>query len=77
MELILGLRRTRAAEPRLNFLWLLAEDTGPSAYSCYGEQKAAATPVIDMNQVQARKDRIQAGYVHDVFPYDASRRFAA
>ena len=37
----------RAAEPRLNFLWLLAEDTGPSAYSCYGEQKAAATPVID------------------------------
>lgn len=36
-----------AAEPRLNFLWLLAEDTGPSAYSCYGEQKAAATPVID------------------------------
>lgn len=36
-----------AAETRLNFLWLLAEDTGPSAYSCYGEQPAAATPVID------------------------------
>ncbi len=25
---------------------------------------------------QGHKDRIQAGYVHDVFPYDPSRRFA-
>jgi isocitrate dehydrogenase kinase/phosphatase len=24
---------------------------------------------------QAKKDRIQAGYVHDVFPYDTARRF--
>ena len=24
---------------------------------------------------QERKERIQAGYVHDVFPYDRSRRF--
>lgn len=33
--------------PKPNFLWLVAEDTGPSAYSCYGEQVAAATPAID------------------------------
>lgn len=30
-----------------NILWLLAEDTSPSAYSCYGEQRIAATPSID------------------------------
>ncbi|WP_374516873.1 sulfatase-like hydrolase/transferase, partial [Brevundimonas sp.] len=36
-----------AATPRPNFLWLIAEDSGPSAYSCYGEQPAAATPNID------------------------------
>lgn len=36
-----------AAEQRLNFLWLLAEDTSTSAYSCYGQQPAAATPTID------------------------------
>ena len=30
-----------------NILWLIAEDIGPGALSCYGEQKAAATPVID------------------------------
>ncbi len=36
-----------AAESRLNFLWLIAEDTSTSAYSCYGQQPAAATPVID------------------------------
>ncbi len=37
-----------AATPtRPNFLWLVAEDTGPSAYSCYGLQPAAATPAID------------------------------
>jgi arylsulfatase A-like enzyme len=37
-----------AAGPvRPNFLWLIAEDTGPSAYSCYGEQPAAATPNLD------------------------------
>lgn len=35
------------APARPNFLWLLAEDTSPSAYSCYGEQRAAATPNID------------------------------
>jgi arylsulfatase A-like enzyme len=33
--------------PKPNFLWLVAEDTSPSAYSCYGEQGAAATPAID------------------------------
>ncbi|MBI5693727.1 MAG: sulfatase-like hydrolase/transferase [Verrucomicrobia bacterium] len=36
-----------AATPRLNFLWLVAEDSSPSAYSCYGEQPAASTPTID------------------------------
>jgi N-sulfoglucosamine sulfohydrolase len=36
-----------ATESRLNFLWLIAEDTSTSAYSCYGQQPAAATPVID------------------------------
>lgn len=36
-----------AAPARPNILWLLAEDTGPSAYSCYGTQPAAATPTID------------------------------
>lgn len=37
-----------AATPgRPNILWLVAEDSGPSAYSCYGEQPAAATPNID------------------------------
>ena len=30
-----------------NILWLIAEDIGPGALSCYGEQKAAATPTID------------------------------
>ena len=25
---------------------------------------------------QGHKERIQAGYVHDVFPYDAGKRFA-
>ncbi len=34
-------------ETKPNFLWVLIEDTSPSAYSCYGLQKAAATPVID------------------------------
>jgi arylsulfatase A-like enzyme len=36
-----------AAPQRPNFLWLIAEDSGPSAYSCYGEQPAASTPNID------------------------------
>lgn len=36
-----------AAPKRPNFLWLVAEDTSPSAYSCYGLQPAAATPTID------------------------------
>lgn len=30
-----------------NFLWILIEDTGPTGYSCYGEQPAAYTPNID------------------------------
>lgn len=38
----------QAATPaRPNILWLVAEDTGPSAYSCYGGQPAASTPTID------------------------------
>ncbi|WP_414662904.1 sulfatase family protein [Horticoccus sp. 23ND18S-11] len=36
-----------ATPPRPNILWLVAEDTGPSAYSCYGGQPAASTPAID------------------------------
>jgi arylsulfatase A-like enzyme len=40
-----GSAATAPAKP--NILWLLVEDAGPSAYSCYGEQKAAATPNID------------------------------
>jgi arylsulfatase A-like enzyme len=36
-----------AVPPRPNFLWLIGEDTSPSAYSCYGEQPAASTPTID------------------------------
>ena len=36
-----------AAPARPNFLWLIAEDSSPSAYSCYGEQPAAATPNLD------------------------------
>ena len=36
-----------AAPKRPNFLWLLIEDSSPSAYSCYGEQKAALTPNSD------------------------------
>ncbi len=36
-----------AAPARPNFLWLIIEDTGPSAYSCYGEQPAASTPNLD------------------------------
>ena len=36
-----------AEAARLNILWLIAEDTGPSAYSCYGGQPAARTPAID------------------------------
>ena len=39
--------RAAAATPKPNILWLIAEDTGPSAYSCYGEQPAAHTPNID------------------------------
>ncbi|MBI4626842.1 MAG: sulfatase-like hydrolase/transferase, partial [Verrucomicrobia bacterium] len=35
------------APAKPNILWLLVEDAGPSAYSCHGEQKAAATPNID------------------------------
>jgi len=34
-------------QPKPNFLWLIAEDSSPSAFSCYGEQKAASTPNID------------------------------
>ena len=48
-----------AAAPKLpNFLWLIAEDTGPSAYSCYGGQPAAATPTIDnLAKAGVRYDR--------------------
>ncbi|MCX7014074.1 MAG: sulfatase [Candidatus Sumerlaeota bacterium] len=42
-----GALKAEAAPSKPNFLWLIAEDTGPSAYSCYGEQKAASTPNID------------------------------
>ena len=31
--------------------------------------------LLDSAFWQERKERIQAGYVHDVFPYDRSRRF--
>ncbi|MFM8619443.1 MAG: sulfatase [Opitutaceae bacterium] len=45
--LTLGTPAFAAAPARLNILWLIAEDTGPSAYRCYGEQPAAHTPNID------------------------------
>ena len=32
--------------------------------------------LLDMDFWQAHKERIQAGYVHDVFPYDREKRFA-
>ena len=47
----LALPAFAAAPARLNFLWLIAEDTGPSAYSCYGEQPAAHTPNIDRLEI--------------------------
>ena len=31
--------------------------------------------LLDPAYWQERKERIQTGYVHDVFPYDRSRRF--
>ncbi len=49
-----------ATAARPNFLWLIAEDCSPSAYSCYGEQPAAATPVID--QLAATGVRYQRFY---------------
>jgi len=36
-----------AAQSKPSFLWLVAEDCSPSAFSCYGEQRAASTPNID------------------------------
>jgi len=33
--------------------------------------------LLDAGYWQQQKDRILAGYVHDVFPYDPSRRFSA
>jgi isocitrate dehydrogenase kinase/phosphatase len=33
--------------------------------------------LLDVDYWQQRKQRILAGYVHDVFPYDPSRRFSA
>jgi N-sulfoglucosamine sulfohydrolase len=36
----------RAAEPKPNILWLIAEDMGPTALGCYG-QKEVATPNLD------------------------------
>ncbi|MBM3333997.1 sulfatase [Candidatus Sumerlaeota bacterium] len=39
--------RAGEAPVKPNFLWLVAEDCSPSAFSCYGEQKAASTPNID------------------------------
>jgi isocitrate dehydrogenase kinase/phosphatase len=32
--------------------------------------------LLDVAFWQAHKDRIQAGHVHDVFPYEPARRFA-
>ncbi|MSU48942.1 MAG: sulfatase [Opitutus sp.] len=48
LTFVLSASAAFAATPaRPNFLWLVAEDSGPSAYSCYGGQPAAATPAID------------------------------
>jgi isocitrate dehydrogenase kinase/phosphatase len=33
--------------------------------------------LLDAGFWQGHKQRIEAGHVHDVFPYDAARRFAA
>jgi len=32
--------------------------------------------LLDANFWQANKERIIAGHVHDVFPYDPARRFS-
>lgn len=37
---------SHAAQPKPNILWLIIEDTGPSAYGCYGN-KLVRTPNID------------------------------
>jgi len=36
----------RAAEPRPNILWIIAEELGPEALRCFGEPEAK-TPVLD------------------------------
>ena len=33
--------------------------------------------LLDAGYWQAQKERILAGYVHDVFPYDPAKRFSA
>jgi arylsulfatase A-like enzyme len=40
------LARSALGEEKLNFLWLIAEDMGPTALSCYG-QEAVSTPTLD------------------------------
>ncbi len=61
-----------AAPVRLNFLWLIAEDTGPSAYSCYGEQPAASTPTID----RLAKEGVRYNHFHTTAPVCSPSRSA-
>ena len=38
--------QSSAVEPRPNILWIIAEDLGPEALSCFGAPEAK-TPVLD------------------------------
>lgn len=57
---------------RPNFLWLIAEDTGPSAYSCYGEQPQAATPHID----RLAREGVRYDHFHTTAPVCSPSRSA-
>ena len=46
----------------------------PQVRGCFMRHHA---DLLDAEFWQSHKERILAGHVHDVFPYDPSRRFAA
>ncbi|MDO8540856.1 MAG: sulfatase [Opitutaceae bacterium] len=71
--LLASIPGVRAAAPaRLNFLWLIAEDSGPSAYSCYSEQPAASTPNID----RLAKEGVRYNHFHTTAPVCSPSRSA-
>lgn len=61
-----------AAAVRPNFLWLIAEDSSPSAYSCYGEQPAAHTPNID----RLARDGVRFTHFYTTAPVCSASRSA-